>query len=136
MNDGSTTLARAARAATLALAAAASSGCGDECLAYDYSPASARLQIRDAATGESICTAADFSVTTDRGPAIAHEDTCDWWLPEWAPVDDPLATQSELVVTVTGYQPQPIAIPIARNECGEIQRPAPVLVDVQPAAAE
>jgi hypothetical protein len=120
--------------ALLAAALTCSSACKDECLVYDYSPPSARLQIFDAATGQGICSSLEFFVTTSRGEPISHEDTCEWWLPDWTSSADAGAgaDESEVVVTVAGYLPETLSIEISRNECGEIQQPEPQRVDVTP----
>lgn len=113
----------------------ASAACGDRCLVYDYAAPSARAQIRDAATGGALCSPADYIVATNLGPAIAHEDTCEWWLPDWAPTG-PNALVAELTLSVTGYEPETVSLGINRNECGVIQPPPVVQVEVEPVAAE
>lgn len=111
------------------------SACGDRCLAYDYPPPSARLGLSDAATGAPLCDKADYAVSTSRGPAIAHEDTCEWWLPAWAEADAG-ATSSEVEVSATGYQPQTVSIPRLTDECGAVQQPALLELQLEPAPAE
>jgi hypothetical protein len=118
----------------LAAALVCSGGCKDECLVYDYSPPSVRLQIFDAETGEGICSSLEFFVSTNRGAPISHEDACEWWLPDWVARPDAgaAADESEVVVTVAGYLPETLSIAIPRNECGEIQQPEPRHVGVTP----
>jgi hypothetical protein len=92
----------------------------------------------DAAAGTPLCSRSEYIVSTNRGDAIAHEETCEWWLPAWTPGGDAgaAATDSELVVTATGYRPESISIEIQRNECGEVQPPALVELQLEPAPAE
>jgi hypothetical protein len=102
-----------------------SAGCGDRCLAFDYSPPSAELSLRDAATGQPMCSSSDFFITTSSGTLIPHEDTCEWWLPEWiSAADAPDASESQVTLSVNGYTPRILIFEVTRNECGEIQRPA------------
>jgi hypothetical protein len=115
----------------------AASSCGDQCLVYDYAPPSARLRIVIAATGEPICNNLEYFVSTSRGTPIPHEDTCDWWLPEWTTSADAGASspESEVVVTVAGYAPETVSFEVTRNECGEIQQPELQQVEVEMEAA-
>lgn len=111
-----------------------SSACGDRCLALDYAPPSARIELRDAATGEAICSASDFVVTTSLGSPIAHEDTCEWWLPQWLARQDAGANATESTVTlmVAGYLPAPVVFEVRRDTCGEAQRPPLQLLSLEP----
>lgn len=128
---------RAARVVAYAALCAVGACGGDRCLAYDYAPPSARLQLRDAATGELLCRAADFSVTTDRGAAIPHEDACEWWVPTWLPSGDAGGSdRTELAVSVTGYAPARAAVEITRNDCDEVQPPVLVQVELTPQPLE
>jgi hypothetical protein len=119
----------------VSLACLASACEGERCLAYDYAPPSARLTLSDAATGEPLCTRADYVVTTSRGPAIPHEDACEWWLPAWTDADAG-ATASEIQVRVTGYQPQTLSIARVTDECGEVQQPPLLELQLEPAPPE
>jgi hypothetical protein len=116
--------------------AASTVGCdGDRCLAYsDYGPPSLRLALVDAATGEALCSRSDYIVRTSRGDAIPHEDTCEWWLPQWTLQGDAgaNATASDIELTVTGYLPRTVSVDISRNDCGEIQAPPLLRIDVEP----
>jgi hypothetical protein len=121
----------------LSCALALATACGaDRCLVYEYGPPSLRLALRDGATGEPICSTLLFSVSTNRGAPIAHEDVCEWWLPAWTPGGDAgaVAAESEVEITVAGYPPQTLVVDIPRNACGEVEQPAPLLVTVQPAS--
>lgn len=116
----------------IALLASGASACGDRCLASDYAPPSARLALRDAVTGVAICSARDFVVTTSVGTPIAHEDTCEWWLPAWIPPQDGGATTavSEVTLSVAGYSSETVVLDVRRNDCGEIHQPPLRQVDV------
>lgn len=111
------------------------SGCGDRCLAYDYGPPSARLTLRDASTGEPLCSRADYVVSTSRGAAIPHEDTCEWWLPAWTDGDTDTPS-AEVELSVTGYLAQVVSIPLVTNGCGELQQPPPLELQLEPAPPE
>lgn len=108
-----------------------SSGCGDPCLAFDYSPPSARLSIVDAASGDALCDPST-DVQASRGEPVLHADTCEWWLADW--VDDGVEAavgSAEITLSLTGFVAQTIMLEVARNGCAEIQRPPLLRVELQ-----
>lgn len=118
---------------SIALLSSVASACGDRCLASDYAPPSARFALRDSVTGAGLCSARAFVVTTSVGAPIAHEDACEWWLPAWIAGDaGASATTAEVTLTVAGYSPETVVFDVARNDCGEIQRPPLQQLDVTP----
>ena len=119
---------------SIALLGSAACACGDRCLTSDYAPPSARFALRDAVTGAGLCSARDLLVTTSIGDPIAHEDACEWWLPEWIapPEIEASATAAEVTVTVAGYTAETVVLDVRRNDCGEIQRPPLQQLEVTP----
>jgi hypothetical protein len=108
-------------------------GCEDgKCLWYEYGPPPARIELRNADTGEIVCNKFVF---TDRGAVVFHTNdggtACEYELPDWYSTEGDAGPSSTVTISMESCFMQETTFPVERDECEQILSPPLQVVEVR-----
>jgi hypothetical protein len=102
-----------------------------KCLWYEYGPEPARVELRNAETGEIFCSKFVF---TDRGAPVFHTNDsgtdCEYEIPGWYSAEGDAGPSSTVTITLESCFIQEVTFPVERDDCDQIQTPPLQVVEV------